>query len=411
MTEVKFRRAPFGVQSARFDVSAVHPNSKKPGTYTEAPYCSKTTHQLNTQLGPGRYDVSVGGFSVPAVQRRADGPGWRRAQYTERMAQIPHLLYKEQWQHNHRLEKQLGPGTYEYRDFLTDLGEKPCSKRGIVQTCDVRFSKDIDNKSFTPGPGTYGKGGIPHSEKEAKQGISASTKGLLDASSQSRTMPIVGSHIGPGSYEYESFAEKAAKKVTSLRGPYDLFSGDRNKLINTGHYAAPSHTNLGPGQYDVPSFLDRWSGQHQVRHGRFSELSQYPSQNTERVYCATLAQNPRTITDPNPAQYDPKQMVKPPQQATQSPAFLSSTQRSDSTAHKFFTGDYNPVGPACYDILKWNHVQDKNGCNSAFISKTDRVPDIPRAKTLQERIRRKDVLHKDRVFLVHPEASSYVREM
>ena len=50
---------------------------------------------------------------------------------------------------------------------------------------------------------------------------------------------IQGSHLGPGNYNFESFTDEMAKKVTSLRGPYDLFSGDRNKAVKTGHYVSP----------------------------------------------------------------------------------------------------------------------------------------------------------------------------
>ena len=43
--------------------------------------------------------------------------------------------------------------------------------------------------------------------------------------------------MGPGTYQTESFTDELAKKVTSLRGPYDLFTGDRNATIKTGHLA------------------------------------------------------------------------------------------------------------------------------------------------------------------------------
>ena len=52
----------------------------------------------NTWLGPGRYDVEVGGFSSKSVENAASGPGWARAHEVSRMAALPHLLYKEQWQ-------------------------------------------------------------------------------------------------------------------------------------------------------------------------------------------------------------------------------------------------------------------------------------------------------------------------
>ena len=48
-----------------------------------------------------------------------------------------------------------------------------------------------------------------------------------------------GSHLGPGNYNFTSFTDEIIGKVTSLRGPYDLFSVDRNKPMKTGHLAAP----------------------------------------------------------------------------------------------------------------------------------------------------------------------------
>ena len=46
-------------------------------------------------------------------------------------------------------------------------------------------------QSETPGPGTYGKGGIPHAALEGKDKKSASTVGLLDAGVSSRNLPMV----------------------------------------------------------------------------------------------------------------------------------------------------------------------------------------------------------------------------
>ena len=33
----------YSITCTRFDISAVHPQSKMPGTYTEVPYCKKAT--------------------------------------------------------------------------------------------------------------------------------------------------------------------------------------------------------------------------------------------------------------------------------------------------------------------------------------------------------------------------------
>ena len=54
------------------------------------------------------------------------------------------------------------------------------------------------------------------------------------------------------------------------------------------------------------------------------------------MFVSLVAQN-----EPGPGQYDPKITAdKPPSQAKKSPGFLSSAQRSDKLATKFFTGNF-----------------------------------------------------------------------
>ena len=52
----------------------------------------------SAKLGPGRYDLHDGAFSAKSVAERAAGPGWSRAYEVARVAALPHLLFKEQWE-------------------------------------------------------------------------------------------------------------------------------------------------------------------------------------------------------------------------------------------------------------------------------------------------------------------------
>lgn len=49
------------------------------------------------KVGPGLYNVDVGGFSAKSVEERSSGPGWARQYEVEQMAALPHLLHKDQW--------------------------------------------------------------------------------------------------------------------------------------------------------------------------------------------------------------------------------------------------------------------------------------------------------------------------
>ena len=152
----------------------------------------------------------------------------------------------------------------------------------------------------------------------------------------------------------------------------------------------------------MKSFLDELDMQHKKRHGKFSTVEQHPENPKDRIYCFTLSQCPRDPADPGPGHYDPKINEKPLSQAKRSPGFLSSAQRTDKLSTKFFTGNFNPVGPGRYDIQKWEDAQRVNGHSSAFKSKTGK-PDARRMNFLQERIRGKDLRPGDRVFLVQPD--------
>ncbi|KAH3831829.1 lymphocyte expansion molecule-like [Dreissena polymorpha] len=398
MAEKKFKGSPFGTQTARFDVSGVHPNKKKPGTFTEIPYDKKSIEELNRRMGPGSYYVDVGGFNSKSVEEKASGPGWARAHEVERMAALPHLLHKEQWEMKKELVRKLAPGSYNIKDFLEISDLKPRSALGICETRAQRF-KEMQNE--IPGPGTYGEGGIPHAAKEEKAKQSTSTIGLLDAgSSTPRNLPSVGSKLGPGTYNFKSFAEERISKVTSLRGPYDLFSGDRNKPITVGYLAAPKLADLGPGQYQLKSFVDDWDTIHLSRQGKFGKVKQYPEKPTDRVFCSTLSQCPKEPTQPGPGQYEPGQLSKP--ESKKAPGFLSTAQRNDKLSQRFFTRNFNPVGPGRYDIQKWEEAQHRNSHESAFKGKTGKLS-LAMEKFLKERVRGKDVRVEDRVFLVTPQ--------
>lgn len=399
MGSKKFSGAPFGIQKARFEVAGIHPKRRPPGTLTQVSYDRKSMLPLSRKLGPGTYNIDNATFSAKNVAKSASGPGWERAYETSQAAKIPHLLYREEWKKKQLQKCLLGPGTYNIPDSFDELSKKPGSKRGVCQTRAPRF--DDSGMSDVPGPGTYGKGGIPHALLEEKQLKSASTIGMLDAgASGKRQLPEVGSALCPGQYNCKSFTDELAERVISKRGPYDLFTGDRNKPITVGHFAAPNKAHLGPGEYEIKSFLDGQKSEHKKRQGKFGKVARFPDVPSDRIHCKTLSQWPRKSDEPGPGSYDPVNLSKP--EPLRRPPFGSTAERNDKKATQFFLGSNNSVGPGRYNISQWHQKQHKNGHVSAFNSNTKRW-DANRDKYLMERIRAKDVPVKDRVFLVPSE--------
>ncbi|KAK3732613.1 hypothetical protein QZH41_016085, partial [Actinostola sp. cb2023] len=285
----------------------------------------------------------------------------------------------------------LGPGTYNIKDFIEVSSEKPSSTRGVCETRAERFDSYAENG--VPGPGTYGKGGIPNAVVEEKQTVSASNVGLLDSGkSYRRQLPEVGSHLCPGQYEMKSFTDELSDRVVSKRGPYDLFTGERHHPIQMGYFAVPLKQKLGPGEYDLKSFLDENIGEHKTRHGRFLKVARFPSFPRDRIYCCTLSQCPREpvssgcfilAREPGPGAYSVQELSTP--EPEKRPPFGSSAERMDKHARRFFLGNYvsiycyNPVGPGRYNLHRYQLAQHANGHQSAFDSKTKRS-DLARDK-------------------------------
>ena len=125
----------------------------------------------------------------------------------------------------------MGPGRYEAKDFLAVADQKPSSHRGICQTGESRFPRENTFHSNLPGPGTYGKGGVPWAAKEEKEQKSTSTVGGMDSVPRDYyTEKEAGSGLAPCRYTFASGTEKMLGKKVTTRGPYDLFSGDRHQI-------------------------------------------------------------------------------------------------------------------------------------------------------------------------------------
>ncbi|XP_011238831.1 ciliary microtubule-associated protein 2 isoform X3 [Mus musculus] len=132
-----FKGAPFGVQSHRFDVSAVYPNQKKFSTFTEAPYSRHHSVELS-HIGPGTYNSKDTCFSKKFLEQKL-GSGWSQAHEATRLTQLPHFHYQAIKKEKEQQVHKRGPGSYNIKDFITELQKKPQSKRGLLSSGETRF--------------------------------------------------------------------------------------------------------------------------------------------------------------------------------------------------------------------------------------------------------------------------------
>jgi hypothetical protein len=389
-----YNGSPFGSQSHRFDVSGVHPNSKRMGSYTEVAYDRKVLTPVARQLGPGTHSLK----STDIDQWRDSGPGWERAAQVARFSKIPHLLYRETWEREHNAKLNLGPGRYNKSDFIDELARRCHSARGLLDMYESRF-KTINKESMrTPGPGSYGRGGVPHKTFEESSDKSSGKKPMFEwGKNVDRSLPLVGSSVAPGTYEFRSSMEE--KKV-GARGPYDVFTGSRSAPTTTGHWARPKPVkNRGPGDYEKKAFTDELQNGENAQKGEFLKHEQYPSVPGERIFYTKPITAPVEPKRPGPGYYEKTEERKI--SSLKNFPFQQQAERFDERAKMKMMGPgAKNVGIGRYDVTKQEKFYNRNGAGSVFNSKVDMRPDEVTDKILKERLKPKVPSARKRAFKV-----------
>ncbi|XP_012605138.1 ciliary microtubule-associated protein 2 [Microcebus murinus] len=375
-----FSGAPFGVQSHRFDVSAVYPNRKKYSTFTEAPYFNRYSVELS-HIGPGTYNSRETCFSKKKLKKEV-GTGWAKAQEATRLTRLPHFQYQAIMKEKEQQEQKLGPGYYNFKDFLELLNEKPCSTRGLLSSGEVRFRGLIGN--YNPGPGNYGEKGNPYSKLEENAWNRSHSEGLM-CRMTNKPPPLAhqGSGLGPGTYFLKSGIETYLEQSVGTRGPYDIFSGDRSKAVPYGHY---STQRKKPRELmNFKSFVDELNSCYNEKHGVFSKAPRNPKTPPERIYWATPSQCPRTLATSGPGFWLPPE--EKPKYINQ-PPFLLAAKRSGTKASQNVLGSWNPVGVGRYLNTWLMETKDRRQrYRSLFLVGSKRyLSDLDRDMIMQERI-------------------------
>ncbi|XP_058573275.1 lymphocyte expansion molecule isoform X1 [Neofelis nebulosa] len=373
-----FSGAPFGVQSHRFDVSAVYPNQKKLSTFTEAPYSRLHSVQMS-HIGPGTYDYQETCFSKKKLSKEV-GTGWARTQEATRLTQLPHFQYEAIMKEKRLQKEKLGPGSYNLKDFLEQLQEKPCSTRGLLSSGETRFRGLVGN--YYPGPGNYGVKGNPYTKLEEK---AQNRSQVLMCRMTCRPLLLAhqGSGLAPGTYSFKSGIETYLARSMGTRGPYDTFSGDRSKPQPYGHYSVQKKK---PRELmTFTTFVEELNSRHNKKRGVFSKISRNPETPTERIYWATLSQCPRKLATSGPGSWlPPKKECKHVNQ----PPFLLSSKRMGIKAYQTILGSWNPVGVGRYLNTWLMETKDqRQRYRSLYLGGSKRYPSDPAwDRVMQERI-------------------------
>uniref|UniRef100_H0W9S3 Ciliary microtubule associated protein 2 n=1 Tax=Cavia porcellus TaxID=10141 RepID=H0W9S3_CAVPO len=364
----------------RFDVSAVYPNRKKYSSFTEVPY--SRTHSVDvSHIGPGTYSIEETCFSSKKLKKEV-GTGWARAQEAARLTQLPHFRYEALLKERQLQVQKLGPGSYNFKDFLEELRQKPCSTRGLLSSGETRFSGLVGN--YYPGPGNYGEKGNPYTRLEEKAWNRSHSEGLIcKMSSKPPPMPHQGSGLGPNTYSIKSSIEEYLARSAGTRGPYDTFSGDRSKPLPYGHY---SEQKKKPRELmNFKSFVEELNSPHKKKHGVFSKVPRNPDPPPERIYWSTLSQCPRKLATSGPGSWLPQETEC---KHVNRPPFLLASKRSGVRAYQIIPGIWNPVGVGRYlNTTRMETKDTRQRYRSLYLGASKRYPADPAwDKILKERI-------------------------
>ncbi|KFO20961.1 hypothetical protein H920_17754 [Fukomys damarensis] len=317
-----FRGAPFGVQSHRFDVSAVYPNQKKCSTFTEAPY--SWSHSVAvSHIGPGTYSCKETCFSKKKLKKEV-GTGWARAQEATRLTQLPHFWYEALMKERWLQAQELGPGSYNIQGFLEELQWKPSSTRGLLSSGETRFSGLIGN--YYPDPGNYGEKGNPYTR--------------LEESAWNR-----------------SHSEGVMCKMSSKPPPWPHEKKKPKELMN------------------FKSFVEELDSRHRKKHGVFSKVPRNPETPTERIFWSTLSQCPQKLATSGPGSWLPRETEC---KHVNRPPFLLASKRSGVRASQMLPGGWNPVGVGRYLNTTLMETKDtRQQYWSLYLGRSNRYPADP----------------------------------
>lgn len=276
------KHVAFNSSQKRFGILTAHPNLDPSGLYTIRP----------AGCDPCLYDPILIQNLCDAIHKKtiAKDP-WRYKTELEEWAQ--NLGYRnekilEQRRWNRTL---LGPAWHYVQE--PKKYEPACPNVGFGRT-----SRYAPSKDFTPGPGTYYK------EKPFKAPYGPhSTRPTFDREDPCRFKDTTPKwSLAPNRYtiyDPESIAEKS-KKVVSLRGPYDLFTGPRDETTIKNHFSTTMKVSAATWPIALKGCLEKY------KKSRFGILNKTGRDTPYRGRNALvhLSMCVRKPDEPGPASYN-----------------------------------------------------------------------------------------------------------
>lgn len=283
MTITKHNYAPFGSNVNRFGKITVHPRLDPSGLYAKRP----------SACDPCFYHPkSVNEIFQVNKKRKVNKDPWRYKSELEDWAR--NLGYRNQKVLKQRkwFNSILGPAWHEV--LKTPEYSPFCKNLGFGRT--PRFKP---SKNELPGPGTYYKT-CPFKTKYGPH----STRPTFEREEPCRFKDMSPKwSLAANRYTIvdKNCVEEKSKKIVSLRGPYDLFTGKRDGSTIKNHFNTSLKCSAATWPIALKGTLDKYT------KSRFGEMNKTNRDlpHRGRNILADLSMCLRKPADPGPAHYNP----------------------------------------------------------------------------------------------------------
>ncbi|CAH2103650.1 unnamed protein product [Euphydryas editha] len=280
-------KAPFGSDVKRFGNSTAHPGLDANGLYLKRPEgCDpclynpkaisdifKVNRNRKSNKDPWRYKAELEDWSKNL--------GYRNQK----------VLAKRKW-----FKSILGPAWHE---VVEGTKYKPaCKNLGFG-----RVSRDKPTTNDTPGPGTYYRRvsfKAPYGSHSARPTFEREEPCRFKDNSKKWA-------LAPNRYNIvdKESIELKTKKVVSLRGPYDLFTGKRDESTIKNHFSTSLKCSAATWPIALESTLNKYKNSHMGVMNKTNRSLPYRGRNT----LVDMSMCIRKSEDPGPAHYNTRKFL------------------------------------------------------------------------------------------------------
>ncbi|KAJ8737875.1 hypothetical protein PYW08_000470 [Mythimna loreyi] len=284
MVTMKHNHKPFNSTQKRFGPFTGHPNLDPSGLFVtdRAPGCDPCLYRPK----------SVRRICEAIHSKNIDKDPWKYKNDLEEWSK--NLGYRNQKiLENRRWQKALlGPAWHEIRDI--PAYQAACMNVGFGRTALFKPSKQR-----APDPGTYYKA-VPFKAPYGPHSVRPSFD--REEPCRFKDPPSSKWSLAPNRYSIldKEQIDQKSKKLVSIRGPYDLFTGKRDESTIKNHFSTSLKCTAATWPIALKGSLEKYKTSHFGVLNKTNRNKPYRG----RMALVDLSMCPRKPKDPGPGHYD-----------------------------------------------------------------------------------------------------------